>query len=200
MCSRYCHQGLYKQTSNDGAVTSAYNTCTAVTTPYTNVDTGTGDRENTTDPGLIGGVGDYPLWRYWGWSPFRPGEPVRLQDDSYVHSVIGDGDTGTAAATDLYGEARPMGGRAGERIDVYYFDASDAGPTDNDAVWTDDANAFDGDEGTLASTTTVGTQTTNELRGEGTNAPATGGEVLLVEKAVLRRLDHGRCLVSPDLD
>ena len=60
---------------------------------------------------------------------------------------------------------------------TYHFDTSDAGPTDNDAAWTDDANMFDGSITTFARTTSSGTETTNELRGEGTNAPASGGTI-----------------------
>jgi hypothetical protein len=77
-----------------------------------------------------------------------------------------------------------MGSRLGERTDTYYFDASDAGPTDPDVSWTNDSNAFDGDETTTATTTTSGTETTDELSGEGTNAPATGGTISSVEARI----------------
>ena len=107
--------GLKKVTVNDGALTSAYNTFAACTTPYSNVTTGTGDRDTTTDPGLLGGVGDYPLWRFWGWSPYAPWEPIRLNDDTYINSVVGDGDTSTAAATDLYDNPKPMYGTVDDR-------------------------------------------------------------------------------------
>lgn len=112
---RHCRSGPRKDTTNDSALTSAYNTIVSCQTPYTNVTSGTGDRDTTTDPGLMGGVDDYPLWRFWGWSPFRPFEPIRTPDDSYTHSVIGDGDTATAAAFDLYNEDRPMYGTVDDR-------------------------------------------------------------------------------------
>ena len=111
----YCRYGVNKQTTNDSALTSDYNTFAACAAAYTSVDTGANDRDQTTDPGLLGGIGDYPLTRFWGWSPFRPWEPVRLQDDSYVHAVIGDADTAVAPAFDLYDEARPMYGTVDDR-------------------------------------------------------------------------------------
>ncbi len=61
--------------------------------------------------------------------------------------------------------------------DTYYFDASDAGPTDNDAAWANENQGFDGNVTTSASTATAGTETTNEMRGEGTTAPGSGGTI-----------------------
>ena len=61
----------------------------------------------------------------------------------------------------------------------FYFDASDAGPTDASADWNDDANAFDGDFSTGASAIQ---SVSDPLSGEGTTAPTTGdtiGEVWL---------------------
>lgn len=66
-------------------------------------------------------------------------------------------------------------------VATYYFDASDGGPTDPSAVWTNDANAFDGSTATEATTGTRSTVlNTNDLQGTGTNAPASGGTVLSV--------------------
>lgn len=62
-------------------------------------------------------------------------------------------------------------------VQTYYFDASDAGPTDDDAAWTNDANAFDGSTSTNASVTVTGSGppvTTNEMQAGGTNSPTTG--------------------------
>lgn len=61
---------------------------------------------------------------------------------------------------------------------TYYFDASDAGPTDSGAVWTDDANAFDGSTATVASTSDTNN---NALVGEGTTAPTSGSTIAYVE-------------------
>jgi hypothetical protein len=102
--------GLYKATSNDGALTSDYNHFNCHT-DYTSVTAGVNDKDDTDlGPQLLGGVGDLPLYRFWGWSPYRPWEPIRLQDDSYIHHVIGAADTSVAPAFDLYNEARPMHG------------------------------------------------------------------------------------------
>ena len=56
---------------------------------------------------------------------------------------------------------------------TYYFDASDAGPTDASAVWTDDAQAFNGVFTNAASTAGAG-----DLIGTGTTAPASGADIL----------------------
>ncbi len=68
-------------------------------------------------------------------------------------------------------------------INTYYFDASDAGPTDPDANWANDANAFDGLTTTLATATLVGDTTTKYLMGEGTNAPSSSQDGIYVVKA-----------------
>ena len=57
-------------------------------------------------------------------------------------------------------------------VAAYYFDGSDAAATDPNAVWTNDANAFDGSISTFASTSAIGSTSTNYLMAEGTNAPA----------------------------
>ena len=58
---------------------------------------------------------------------------------------------------------------------LYYADTSDAGPTDNDAVWGNESLAFNGSIITgEATTSTDGSRTTNELRGAGTNFPSSG--------------------------
>jgi hypothetical protein len=177
-----CAVGVYKAVANDGALTSDYNRFAAIATEYTNVTSGVNDLIDV-DMGLRGGFDDILLYRLFGWSPYRPLEPIRTDNgvEAYTNPAIGAADTSVSPALDLYGEARPMGGRAGTRLSTYYFDASDAGPTDPDVVWTNDANMFDGDITTLASTTTIGTTTTNELSGEGTNAPASGGIITNVQ-------------------
>lgn len=55
----------------------------------------------------------------------------------------------------------------------YYFNASDAGPTDTGSGWTDDANAFDGNDATKASTTAA----SKALSGVGTNSPTEGDPI-----------------------
>ncbi len=75
------------------------------------------------------------------------------------------------------GKVKSLWASEGNSQFIYHFDTSDAGPTDNDGVWTTDADAFDADRESDAGTSTVGTETTNELRGEGTNAPGSGGTI-----------------------
>ena len=57
------------------------------------------------------------------------------------------------------------------RIAQYYFDASDAGPTDPDNAFSNEANAFDGDTATVCQCNPTVTGT---LSGEGTTAISTG--------------------------
>ncbi len=59
-------------------------------------------------------------------------------------------------------------------LGTHHFDASDAGPTDSSANWTNDANAFDGSVSTFATSSASGTGT---LSGEGTTAPTTGATI-----------------------
>jgi hypothetical protein len=58
-------------------------------------------------------------------------------------------------------------------LGVFRFDASDAGPTDSSANWTDDANAFDASYTSFARSTSA----TGNLSGEGTTAPTTGDAI-----------------------
>ena len=61
---------------------------------------------------------------------------------------------------------------------TFYFDASDAAATDPQAVWTNDANAFEGSTATTASCATAGDTSTNYLIGEGTNGYDLIGSIL----------------------
>lgn len=63
---------------------------------------------------------------------------------------------------------------------TYYFDGSDAGATDPNNVWSNDANAVDGNTGTTATTSTLGSNSSNFLKAEGTNAPSSGGRITQV--------------------
>ena len=69
---------------------------------------------------------------------------------------------------------------------TYYFDASDAGPTDASDSWIDDADGFDG----ITPGTTADTRSDTEtgmLKATGTNAPASGDAI-----------DHvdARCMIA----
>jgi len=69
-------------------------------------------------------------------------------------------------------------------VNTYYFNGSDAAATDPDAVWTNDANAFDGLTTTSASVATTGSTASNFLLAEGTNAPTTGSTITQVRARI----------------
>lgn len=178
-----CYNAVNKTTDNDGALIENYNRFYSCGTERTNVTAGA---QSLTDanvgPPLMGGIADILLYRYWGWSPYRPFEPIRFNDDSYVPELIGAGSSAYAPAFDLYNEARPGG--IGE-AQYYWFNASDAAAVDNEAVWANDANAFDGlITSASAQTSTAGSNSTNELFGEGTNAPSSGPTIVAVRMRV----------------
>lgn len=111
-----CQNGMYKYTSNDGAlVDGGYNSFIGVVQPLYLVTAGTGTRQNTYGRDLIGGWHDLDLIRQFGWSPFKPFEPIRTLSDAYTASLIGDADTSTANATDFYDRQRPMYGTVDDR-------------------------------------------------------------------------------------
>lgn len=59
------------------------------------------------DFGMHGGIADWPLYRFWGWSPFAPWEPIAMS--GYTSPLIGVADSSTAPSDDAYGNPRPMG-------------------------------------------------------------------------------------------
>ncbi len=73
-------------------------------------------------------------------------------------------------------------------INSYYFDGSDAGATDPNGVWTNDANAFDNDPtpSTFANSNQAGSTSLNYLMAEGTNAPAGSDTITQVRARVYR--------------
>ncbi len=84
------------------------------------------------------------------------------------------------------------------KIEKFYFDGSDVAVSDPDNVWTNETNLTDGNLTTTADTTTVGTNSTNELKIEGTNAPATGGTISSV-KARFNRQSGGDSTLNVDI-
>ncbi len=66
----------------------------------------------------------------------------------------------------------------------YYFDASDAAISDPNSVWTNDANAFDGNTATDTKSSANGTTASNFLLGEGTTAPTSGGSITQVRARI----------------
>ena len=62
---------------------------------------------------------------------------------------------------------------------TYYFNASVSGPTDTNGNFSNDASAFDADTATFANATAI--TTNGGLGAIGTNAPASGDTIVLVE-------------------
>lgn len=84
---------------------------------------------------LLGGVLDILLYQAFGWSPFRPFQPMTLT--GLANSMLGvTTQISTPAVTDVYGEAF-----AHQRCANYYMlDGSDEAPSDTGAKWTNEAN------------------------------------------------------------
>ena len=77
-------------------------------------------------------------------------------------------------------------------INLYRFDASDAGPTDSAGDWNNDANAFDSSRTSFADKVASGG---GVLSGEGTTAPTSGATIGLVTV----RVTHSAWLTSTPL-
>lgn len=81
---------------------------------------------------------------------------------------------------------------------TYFFNASDSGPTDSGAHWTNDANAFDGNKTDFATTTDLIEPDT--LVGGGTNAPTSGGTISgAVARVYFSSNVTGAAYTSPDV-
>ncbi len=63
---------------------------------------------------------------------------------------------------------------------TYYIDGH-IGISDPNAVWTNDANAFDGNTATAATTAAAGSISSNYLYGQGSNAPTDGPNIRSVK-------------------
>ena len=84
---------------------------------------------------------------------------------SYAQSAAGFYEDGAETSSTLIDDA------SSGLTATYYFDAND-GTNDSGGVWTNDANAFDGNTATFATTSTTGTSSSNFLQGDGTTASA----------------------------
>ncbi len=123
-------------------------------------------RTGTPTAGSFAGTGDTP--------GVDEGTPLEAAGSSALILISDLDDSSIAASAGPRGLLR---GPAGVVGDTYVFDTSDGGPTDPDASWTDDANAFDGSTSTFAYTTVVGDWLNDELSGKGTDAPGSGGTI-----------------------
>lgn len=70
-------------------------------------------------------------------------------------------------------------------VNTYYFDASDAAPTDPGSVWSNETLAFNSSNSDGADTPIAnGSTSSNYMMAEGTNAPSSGGEISQVRARV----------------
>ena len=99
------------------------------------------------------GTGDPHPWPSGNAITFTVPAGSALSDDTYYWRVRGVDPSGYA---------------------TYYFDGSDAAASDPGGVWTNETNADDGDVSTTATTTTTGTESSNYIQIEGTNAASSG--------------------------
>ncbi len=130
---------------------------------------------------LLGGLHDLILYKVFGWSPFKPFEPI--SHSGYTDPGIDVGSNQYSQATDFYGNSREMG-RASVNGYVLQFDASDDAVTDGGAAWLNDGNPFDYSLTTAASCGTAGSDASNFLFAGGTNAPAAGGTIQKVKTRI----------------
>lgn len=117
---------------------------------------------------LFGGFADLPFIREFGWSPWLPWEPIALLDDSLFSGEIGAANSAElAASVDFYGNPTSMG----KAVTVFSFDGSDDAITDPLNDWVNQANIVDNSSSTEATTSTVGSESTNYAHAGGATAP-----------------------------
>lgn len=97
--------------------------------------------------------------------------------------------TNSAATYDIYNAKIVIDQTDTEN--TYYFNASDAAVSDPNAAWASDANAFDGSTTNSALTTIAGSDSSNYLMAEGTNAPTSGNAIASVMARVYASNTNG---------
>ena len=131
-------------------------------------------------------------------TPLEAGYGVTIYTGSSDHqgngATMNSGGTWSSSSADrifyIYGNET--------ETNTYYFDGHN-GISDPDGVWTDEANAFDGDDDTYASidNSDAGDEYTNYLQGIGTSSPASGGAITQVRA---RSCDHLGCFFFETID
>jgi hypothetical protein len=122
-------------------------------------------------PMMIGGIHDWLYYQTYGWSPFKPWEPMAISG-IYTDPSIGYGTLEVTASNDIY--ANPAMGRPSAYSHIYYFDGSDAAVSDPNAVWFNETNITDTSITTYSDTSATGSTGGNYVMAEGTNAPGSG--------------------------
>lgn len=171
-----------------GAVVQASNRIVDTNNPFSAV-TASHDTSYVNGGYLPGLMAGFIHELYFGWSPYRPFEAVKVS--GYTDPAIDAGNiVYIAASTDVYGNQRQMG-RSSPMGRMYYMDASDDAVSDPNSVWTNEANVVDVDPTTSGSTSTTGSTSSNYVFAGGTNAPGSGETILGVQARVYAYVGNG---------
>lgn len=148
---------------------------------------------------LLGGLHDQHLYQAFGYSPYMPFEPMTTT--GYTSPLIDTGHNDYAQTLDSYGNPRNMG-RGTPVGNLYIMDGSDAAVTDPNNAWSNEANVVDVDASTYGSTNVTGSTSSNYIKAEGANAPASGGTIAKVQVRLANGINTGSptggCVVYTD--
>jgi hypothetical protein len=171
-----CLTGVVYTVGAAGGFVTANNTFSGVTTPYSVADIiryPDGERQNV--PVMLGGFNDWLYYKNFGWSPYKPFEPMKITS-IYTDPAIDYGTADITASNDVFGN--PAMGRPSAYGHLYYFDGSDAAVSDPNTVWTTETNiTADQSLTTFGTSTTNGSTASNFALAEGTNAPGSGATI-----------------------
>lgn len=164
-----CEIGVDAGLATAGAVVGYSNLFSNVDTPYSGTTTYP-DAERQDQPIMLGGIHDWLYYQTYGWSPFKPWEPM-IVSGIFTPPAVDYGTLDITATTDIYANAAM--GRPSLYGHIYYFDGSDAAVSDPDAVWTTETNiTADQSLTTFGTSSTNGSTASNFVMAEGTNAPS----------------------------
>lgn len=87
-----------------------------------------------------------------------------------------------------------------DTVSTYIFNSSNGAASDPNAVWANDANAYDTDNlttpTTVATSATAGSASSNYIQGFGTDAPTSGNTIKLVEARFYHKANGGLSATS----
>jgi len=175
----HCGTGVQYTGLAAGAAKAKHNLFTSCITPYTN-STGLTELPDTSRldvPTMIGGLHDLLYLQVFGWSPFKPWEPINVSG-IYTDPAIDYATLDITVNADMYGNFAM--GRPSLYTHLYYFDGSDAAATDPNAVWATETNITDTSLTTFGTVNTTGSTSSNYVMAEGTNAPSSGATIATV--------------------
>jgi hypothetical protein len=171
-----CTTGIQYTLGAAGGFVAANNISSCTTTPYATSDIRLyPDAERQNAPIMLGGLHDWYHHKLFGWSPYKPWEPMKV-GSFYTDPSVDYGTADLTASNDLFGN--PAMGRPSVYGHIYYFDGSDAAATDPGTVWTTETNiTADQSLTTFGTSSTNGSTSSNYVMAEGTNAPGSGGTI-----------------------